>query len=149
MSAREAARNGSGRVVGLTADAGYQIGVRRTLPIGRDRAWDFLLSPEGRRLWLGDVTDLQLQAGAVYRSVEGIAGEFRVVKPKEQLRLTWQPKGWEKPSTLQIRLLSSRPDKTTLSFHQEKLSDAAARERMKERWEEALAVIAERTTGEG
>lgn len=149
MGAREAARNGPGRVVGLTADAGYQIGVRRTLPIDRDRAWDFLLSPEGLRLWLGNVTDLDLQVGAVYSSVEGITGEFRVVKPKEQLRLTWKPKGWEKPSTLQIRLLSSRPDKTTISFHQEKLSDAAARERMKERWEEALAVIAERTRGEG
>lgn len=39
---------------GLTKDAGWQIGVTRTLPTDLDIAWDYLLSPAGLSLWLGE-----------------------------------------------------------------------------------------------
>jgi hypothetical protein len=52
--------------------------------------------------------------------------------------LTWKKENWIKSSTLQIRTIANGKDKTTLSFHQENLSDINVREEMKMRWEETL-----------
>ncbi len=71
------------------------------------------------------------------------SGEIRIVKPLQQLRLTWQKEGWERPSTVQIRILSKADNKTTISFHQEKLSDQYVREEMKTYWETILEKIGE------
>lgn len=131
---------------GQTASAGFQIGVRRTFPISQEQAWDLLVSPEGLKLWLGDLSALELQVGQGYTTKEGISGELRVVKLFQQLRMTWQPRGWEKSSTLQIRIIPNptNADKTTISFHQEKLKDVYTRECMKKYWEEAATRIMEK-----
>ena len=138
-------RHPDGKLVGQTASAGFQIGVRRTLPISRQEAWDYMMSPEGLRLWIGDVQALGLQPGRAYESKEGNRGEMRVVKLHEQLRLTWQPERWERSSTLQIRFLPAASGKTTISFHQEKLDGPTQREEMKLFWEDVIARIAEDT----
>ncbi|WP_326998743.1 hypothetical protein [Cohnella kolymensis] len=84
-------RNNSERKpVGLTAKAGFQIGVRRTLSISKEEAWERLTSAEGLKWWLGSLTAVRFDVGEKYESEEGIAGEFKVVKLHEQLRLTWQ-----------------------------------------------------------
>lgn len=132
--------------VGQTASVGFQIGVRRTFPITREDAWHFLTSQEGLRLWLGDIETLELVAGHKYQSKDGTSGELRVVKPFEQLRMTWKKKEWEKPSTLQIRILPGSADKTTISFHQEKLEALNIREEMKSRWEAVLSNVMEKTS---
>jgi uncharacterized protein YndB with AHSA1/START domain len=129
--------------VGLTADTGFQIGVRRTLKASQEDIWNELLSPEGLKLWLGETAALEPVKGSRYRTEDGTAGEVRAVKLREQFRLTWQPAGWSQPSTLQIRLLPAARG-TTVSFHQEKLADSSARERMKQRWEAVLAELCRR-----
>jgi uncharacterized protein YndB with AHSA1/START domain len=129
----------SHRPVGHTASVRFQIGVRRSLPLSQEQAWRLLTSPQGRKLWLGDLEEVNFTVGHTYKTSEGTTGEICVVKPMEQLRLTWQPKEWPKPPTLQIRLLPSNTGKTTISFHQEKLEDEQRREEMKLRWEEVLA----------
>ncbi|MFC0215084.1 SRPBCC domain-containing protein [Paenibacillus chartarius] len=138
---------GTSKAVGQTASAGFQIGVRRTLPMTEEQAWSFLTSAEGLKLWLGEVSGFALQAGESFVSEEGISGEFRVVKPKQQLRLRWKPSGWAAPSTLQIRLLPASSGRTTISFHQEQLDGPETRERMKLHWEHVLDEI-RRYTGE-
>lgn len=131
------------KLKGQTATVGFQVGVRRTFPISQELAWALLLSPEGLPLWLGDLTSLELQVGHKYLAKDGTHGELRVVKPLHQLRMTWQRKGWEKSSTLQIRLYPNPTniDKTIISFHQEKLQDAMVREDMKQHWEEVVTKI--------
>ncbi|ACT03254.1 SRPBCC family protein [Paenibacillus sp. JDR-2] len=128
----------SEKIVGKTASVGFQIGVRRTLPVSPETAWTFLTSAKGLKLWIGNVKDISIEAGETFQSTEGISGELRIVKPLQQLRLKWSKPGWEKPSTLQIRLISSHPGKTTVSFHQENLDHAATREQMKLHWEDVL-----------
>lgn len=127
------------RQVGQSAAAGFQIGVRRTYPVSRGQAWALLTSPEGMKLWLGELPSLEFVPGTEYISKEGNYGEIRVVKPLEQIRMTWQRKHWAKPSTVQIRLLETKSGNTTISLHQEKLEDMQAREQMKQYWEEAQA----------
>ncbi|UJF35442.1 SRPBCC family protein [Paenibacillus hexagrammi] len=129
--------------VGLTASAGYQIGVRRTIAMPQHQVWELLISPQGLKLWLGDVKRIGLHPGDRFETNEGTTGEMRVAKEPEQLRLTWQPSGWEKASTLQIRVLAGKAERTTVSFHQEKLDSAVTREAMKLRWEEVLLRLSE------
>ncbi|WP_276356053.1 SRPBCC family protein [Cohnella caldifontis] len=129
------------RVVGKTKSAGFQFGIRRTFPVSREEAWAFLLSPEGLRLWLGELASLDLQIKGTYETKEGTTGEIRVAKLHEQLRLTWRKADWDKPSTYQIRLLDAGEGKTTVAFHQEQLSGPHERENAKRRLEAAMAVL--------
>nr|WP_275984001.1 SRPBCC domain-containing protein [Paenibacillus hamazuiensis] len=129
--------------VGQTADAGVQIGVRRTLPVSKEQAWAFLLSPEGLRLWIGELSSLPLQAGERFMSADSTSGQIKSVVPMQKIRMSWQPKEWDNPSTLQLYVLSSGSNKTTISFHQEKLDDIYMREAMKSHWEQVLDKIRE------
>ncbi|MGN7453921.1 SRPBCC family protein [Paenibacillus pasadenensis] len=131
-----------GRPVGLTADAGWQIGVRRTLGASAERIWRHLTGTEaGLALWLGDARPRELEPGSELVSSEGIESRFVVVKPGRQLRLRWRLPEWDEPSTLQIRLLPSGEGRTAVSFHQERLAGPAERELMKRRWEQALGAL--------
>ncbi|MWC31228.1 SRPBCC family protein [Paenibacillus sp. MMS18-CY102] len=125
------------QTVGLTAAAGYQIGVRRTLPMSAEEAWAFLISTEGLALWLGDVQPPAFQQGENFGDREGISGQFRVIKENQQLRLKWKLPKWEHDSTLQIRLIPAKTG-TTVSFHQENLDNAHTREAMKQHWEDVI-----------
>ncbi|TKI56780.1 SRPBCC domain-containing protein [Brevibacillus antibioticus] len=136
----------SSKIVGQTAAAGFQVGVRRTMPITPEQVWAFLTSSEGVKLWLGHVSNLTFSEGETFTSSDGISGQFRVVRPFRQFRLKWSMKEWEKPSTLQIRLLSDKPDRTTISFHQENLDHMNTREQMKLHWEEVLNEIRQKVS---
>lgn len=135
------------RVKGQTADAGFQVGVQKTIPVNNERLWSFLTSPVGLSIWLGGGIDhLQLTKGAPYQTDNGTVGEVRSFTPGEKLRLTWQPAHWENSSTLQVYLMPNG-NKTALRFHQEKLADAKQRSEMKAHWQEVLKKIAAAATG--
>jgi uncharacterized protein YndB with AHSA1/START domain len=129
------ATNRREREVGKTADAGYQIGVRRTVPASEERVWAVLLSPAGQRIWLSGVTSLE--QGTRFSFPNGISGQIKVHKPWSHLRLTWQPPEWEAPSYVQVRVIPARTG-TTLSFHQDHLRGPAERKAMKAHWEQVV-----------
>ncbi len=128
------------RIVGQTRTAGFQIGVRRTFAISVEQAWNFLTSPEGQRIWLGEDCVLSLKEGTAYTTPGGARGVVRVVNPYVNLRLTWQPQDWTHASTIQIRTISSGVN-TVISFHQEGLPDASERGKMRLRWHQAIAEL--------
>ncbi|REK77643.1 SRPBCC family protein [Paenibacillus paeoniae] len=138
-----------GRIpVGVTKDAGVQIGVRKTIAASKERVWDYLVSQEGLKLWAGDVSSFILQKGEVYQSKEGLFGKLTVVKPYHKLRLTWQRPEWDNPSRLQMYVLSAKGDKTTVAIHQEMLDDIYVREVMRRHWEEKLNELTRRLQDE-
>lgn len=132
------------RTVGETADAGFQVGVQRSVPASVSDTWELITSqPE---LWLGEGAYVSFSEGEQYAvppgdGGTGASGEVRVVKPGDRLRMTWQPEGWAAAATLQLTLSESRSGKTTVNAHLEKLPDADAREAMRQRWREALERI--------
>ena len=126
--------------VGKTADAGYQIGVRRTVPASEERVWAVLVSPAGQHIWLGGVTELE--EGARFSFRDGIRGQIRVHKPWSHLRLAWQPPEWEAPSYVQVRVIPARTG-STLSFHQDHLRGPAERKAMKAHWEQVIERLSE------
>ncbi|MDQ0229198.1 SRPBCC family protein [Metabacillus malikii] len=130
------------RIVGQTKTVGFQVGIRRTFPISQEKAWEFVASEDGLKLWLGESTKINLQPGQKFYTKMG-EGEIRIVKPLQQLRLAWKKEGWEKTSTIQVRIIPKENTKTTISFHQENLSDQNVREEMKHYWEKILKQIEE------
>lgn len=112
--------------VGKTKDAGWEIGVRRTLPVEQPAIWDLLTSPEGLAIWLGEGADLPLTRGETYTLADGSSGELRVLKPYSHLRITWQPGSYPRPSLIQVRAIA-RKAKTEIAFHQEHLPGPEAR----------------------
>lgn len=130
------------RVLGETADTGFQIGVRRTLPLAMDDAWRLLTSPEGVRTWLGDARGFALRKGATYTTPDGASGEMRVASDRH-LRVTWRPPGWARASTIQVRVIPAGA-RTTLSFHEEHLPGADEREERRRHFEAVLDELQQR-----
>mgnify|MGYP002620119119 CR=1 FL=1 len=127
--------------VGVTKDAGVQIGVRRTIAAEPERIWSFLLSAEGLKLWIGSVPAFRLEKGFAFASAEGVTGQLTVVQPLRKLRMTWKRPEWEQPSRLQLYVLPAGGGKSTVAFHQEMLEDVYIREWMRRHWEDALLRI--------
>ena len=90
------------RQVGLTKDAGWEIGVSRTVPHPLDEVWRLLTSDEGLALWLGEGARLAPSRGARYATADGTEGEVRGYRDRDRIRLTWRPPGWAHDSTLQV-----------------------------------------------
>jgi len=127
----------SNRPTGLTKDVGYQIGVRRTLPIEHTDAWPLLTSEEGVKIWLGEASNLNFAKGEPYQLADGAIGEVRVFKANSHLRITWQPPGWSRASTIQLRVIP-KGNKTTIAFHQEHLPGQKEREARRAHFTAAL-----------
>jgi len=137
------------RVTGQTADAGFQVGVQRSVSATPAVLWELITSRPD--LWLGEGASIAFTEGEQYEvpagaGASGARGEIRVVKPGTRLRMTWQPEGWTAPATVQLTLSESGPTKTALHAHLEKLPDAEAREAMRVRWRQALERIAAATS---
>ena len=125
------------RVVGQTADGRFQVGVQRTLPLSPDRAWALLASPDGVRAWLGDGADLALREGETYRTADGATGEVRVVRDGSHARLTRDPGGSDRPSTIQIRV-EPKGDRSVVGMHEENLPGESDREERRAHYRAAL-----------
>jgi uncharacterized protein YndB with AHSA1/START domain len=123
--------------VGLTKDVGWQIGVRRTLPIEYQAAWRLLTSKQGVAAWLGQASELEFVKGAAYQLTDGTQGEMRVLQHDSHLRMTWHPPGWERASTLQVRVIP-KGDRTVVAFHQEHLPGPKEREDRRAHYRAAL-----------
>ncbi|WP_395727983.1 SRPBCC domain-containing protein [Nakamurella sp.] len=132
--------------VGLTRDAGFEIGVSRTVDLPPDQVWRSLVSDDGVATWLGAgvrLPDPAAAKGTRYRTTDGTRGEIRSLHPTGRLRLTWQPPDWDHESTVQVTV-SVRGGRTVIRFHQERLSDPAERARQREHWRAVLDAVVDR-----
>ncbi|OII70172.1 SRPBCC domain-containing protein [Streptomyces sp. CC77] len=113
---------------GFTKDAGWEIGVSRTLPLPVETVWDFVAGPEGTALWLGTDRPLPVEKGARYETADGVAGEIRSHRPGDRVRLTYGD------TVLQVAVSPAGPGKAVLRFHQERLAGARDREERRAHW---------------
>ena len=97
--------------IGLTKDAGWEIGVSRTVPHDPEAVWALL---EDVRSWLGGEPDA-----------------VRSHHPYDRMRLAWRG------TIVQVVI---RPAKTgtSIRFHQEKLTSAAEREAQRAHWKAVI-----------
>ena len=107
---------------GQTADGTWEVGVRRTFPLGVEEAWRLLPS-----LVAGDPC-----LGATRSSTEN-----------EVMRLSYRCQGWANDSTVQLRVIPAKHG-VTIAVHHEGLPGPAQREVMRERWTAALGALERR-----
>ena len=111
--------------VGLTRDAGWEIGVSRTLPLPVETVWEFLVSPEGVALWLGPGAELPVKGDGVLRSL----------RPGDRIRLGYGE------TILQVAVSATGDGRTVLRFHQEHMASAEERERQRAHWKGVTAQV--------
>ncbi|PNE42876.1 MULTISPECIES: activator of Hsp90 ATPase 1 family protein [Streptomyces] len=122
---------------GLTKDAGWQIGVSRTLPHPPSVVWDFICGPGGFALRLGPGANLAPERGTRYRTTTGVAGEVRGYRSVDRIRVTHDT------TTVQVALRPTADRaRTMLRFHQERLANANERERQRAHWQQVMDKVA-------
>jgi activator of HSP90 ATPase len=127
-----------GKTTGLTKDAGYQVGVRKTIEGSHLDVWNFLLSNTGLEIWLGNIDPDDLARREEISLSNGTTVKITRFKLQSHLRMQWRKKSWATSSRLQLRVIAAGYDKTTISFHQEMLENDAQREAMKSHWRHIL-----------
>ncbi|MBX2949828.1 MAG: SRPBCC domain-containing protein [Crocinitomicaceae bacterium] len=125
--------------VGLTKDAGWQFGLRKTVPYSLEAVWDFLFSAEGLKHWLGTLEE-ELEIKKPFNTNEGVEGMIRLLTPYSHVRMSWKKNGWKNTSTVQVRVLNNG-EKTTISFHHEKLLNEQQREEVQGYWNEKMTAL--------
>lgn len=126
---------------GLTADAGWQIGVSRTLDVPVEHVWQHLTSDEGVASWLGPGARLPEAPGGRIEAHDGSIGELRSRHHQDRLRLRWRPAGWDHDTVVQVTVVASG-DRTSLRFHHDHLADAEERTRRRDHWRSVLDRLA-------
>ena len=132
----------STRRTGQTKDTGWEIGVSRTVPVPVEEVWDLLTSAAGSALWLGAGVERLDEPGIGYETEAGTAGQVRSFRPQDRVRLTWRPVDWDHGSIVQVTVTPVPGDRTRVVFHQERLVDAAERERQREHWQGVMDAVA-------
>ena len=132
--------------VGRTRDVGWEIGVSKTIDCPIGALWDFITSPEGTAIWLGDGVTLAPKQG--YETATGTHGETRSLHELDRIRLTWWPAGWSHDTTLQLTVRSVAKTRTRLGIHQERLADATEREQQRQHWQGVITALAQACRGE-
>jgi len=127
--------------VGLTKDAGWELGVRQTVSAPLTVVWTYLLGP-GLHVWLGDIDALPIEKGATYLTRDGVAGDIRSYSENAKLRLTWRPDDWPHDSTLQLTVREAATG-TTIGIHHEQLADRSERKMMLGHWKNVMAAMAD------
>jgi uncharacterized protein YndB with AHSA1/START domain len=131
----------SDRETGRTKDAGWQIGVSKTVDHPLEVVWEFLMSPAGTAMWLGHGVSVLDEKGRAYQTSDGTTGETRSFRRDDRIRLTWQPPDWDHDSTVQVTVMPSGHDKTVIRFHQERLANAREREQQRTHWRAVMASV--------
>lgn len=130
---------------GLTKDAGWQVGVSKTVDGSPEEVWEVLTSPDGLAAWLGEGSGLgpSTDPGSTYETDERVVGEIRTWRPGDRVRLTWQPPDWDHETTVQVAVGATSSGRTTLRFHQERLASAEERQRQRTHWQSCLSRVVE------
>ena len=121
------------RPTGLTKDAGWQVGVSRTVPVDIDLAWARLTSPDGLDAWLGVGARPDPEVGSTYTADDETTGEMRSWRERDRLRATRKRSDEDHETTIQITV-SPTAGGTRIGLHQERMASQAERSAMREHW---------------
>lgn len=123
---------------GHTTTAGWELGVRTTVPVPAEEAWDYLVG-RGLDVWLGDT--VLGNKGESYETSDGVHGVVRSFHPLDRVRVTWRRAGDTRDSTVQVEVVPAASG-TTIAFHHDHLADAAEREAMLAHWADVADRVA-------
>ncbi|UII20159.1 SRPBCC domain-containing protein [Fulvivirga ligni] len=126
--------------VGKTQSVGFQVGVRKTINCSLEELWDYVLG-KGMPLWFGDSKE-EPEINKELHSSTGNYGKITTLVPQSHFRMQFKFNSWTNTSAVQVRFIKAKTG-TTLSFHQDKLTDERQREEMKSYWSKVLNHVSE------
>ncbi len=129
------------RVDGRTLKGDYSVMATKSFPLSHKKAWQFLLSAAGLKLWLKPITPFQLKKNHKFETQDGYFGEVRTFLAPKRLRLKWQETEWPKATTLQVLIFGHGKNKCDIGIQHEHLSDPRLKEKMRLRWKIALSEL--------
>jgi uncharacterized protein YndB with AHSA1/START domain len=133
----------SARSTGLTKDAGWQVGVSRTLRQSPATVWEFISGPGGLALWLGAGARLTPERGSGYETDAGATGEVRGYRPGDRIRVTYGD------TTVQVAVSAAGGGRSVLVFHQERMAGPEERERQRAHWRRVMEQVVEALDRQG
>lgn len=125
--------------VGLTRDAGWELGVRRTLPAPAEDVWRRLLA-EWLPQWLG-IDSVPQMVGAPVRHQGRVHGRVIGCHVGRRVRLRWTPAILDHETVFQVTLQEPAEDGaagTSIEIHQERLLGDAERQSLLVYWTAVL-----------
>lgn len=128
---------------GSTADAGWELGVRRTVPDSPDEIWQSLLA-DWLPAWL-EVDSVPKMVGAPLRRGAQVCGRVVGCHVGRRVRLRWHPPHLDHETVFQVTLLEAASG-CTIAIHQERLRGSAERQELLERWTDVLERLREART---
>ena len=128
-----------GDSTGLTKDAGWEVGVRTTVPATPEAVWTYLTG-EGLPVWLGELAALPTEKGAAYATADGVRGMIRGYTEGSRVRVGWRPDDWPHDTTLQVTVRAAASG-TTIAIHHELLADREERRMMLGHWKNVAAAF--------
>ena len=124
---------------GLNKDAGWEVGVRTTVPAPLAEVWSYLLG-EGLPVWLGDIAALPTEKDAAFETADGVRGTIRSITDASRIRLSWHPDDWPHDTVLQVSVKEAEAG-TTIRIHHEQLADRDERRLMLGHWKNVAAAF--------
>jgi ribosomal protein RSM22 (predicted rRNA methylase) len=119
--------------------AGWDVGVRTTVPQPVLAVWKFLIGP-GLALWLGD-TILPTVKGQSFVTDDGVRGVVRIFTENSRVRVSWWPSDW--PHDTVVTLTIKEADSgTTINIQHDDLADRDERRMMLGHWKNVVDQLA-------
>lgn len=127
------------RAEGRNLKGEFSITATKTVPRSAAQMWKLLCSPEGLAQWLRPLSEFRMQKGQSFETEGGVFGEVRTLKAGQRARLSWKFDDEQKPSIVQIHVVSRPKGKCILVIQHEGLTDGRRRNEIRQHWKKALA----------
>ena len=118
---------------GQTRDAGWQVGVSRTIDASPQAVWEVLVSAQGLAVWLGPDAQLPDEAGGRWTTADA-QGEVRSYRDRDRVRLRLPTHDGAAETTGQVAVVATDDGRTRLLLHEEHLRDPGERLRRQTHW---------------
>jgi hypothetical protein len=129
------------KVIGLTKKHGFQISVSKTFTVFHEFMWDFVLSEEGIKLWLGDINMVDFELKTPFKTKTGTECELRSFKPGLYIKFNYKPENWTKLSKIEIRIDKRKGGFARFGVLHSHLISLTQRSAMKKHWDSVIKEI--------
>lgn len=119
--------------------AGWDVGVRTTVPNTIPEVWKFLIG-KGLALWLGD-TELPAVKGGGYLTDDQVRGTVLIYTENSRVRVTWWPSDWPHDTVLTLTIKEAESG-TTINIQHDNLADRDERRMMLGHWKNVVDQLA-------
>lgn len=135
------------RRMGQDAKGNYMVTATKSLPVSAPKAWKFLMSKAGIRIWLNPLSPLSIRPQTSFETEGGYFGEVRTVSSNRRVRMYWQDPLWEKHTVVELLLVSRPKSKSILVFNHTGIKEVKTQALLRALWKQVVEQIFEALEG--